>query len=174
MKRETEQVLAAMDKETVRIMRDLGVNLRIVHKIRTWATCTPISSPWTFPRVRPSTGRSRADRIDRPRRGHAPTPAEMEQPHRAAGRNAARPDPFAEERRKPHMVKNVEKGTVLVGHELGIGLSAGDSIEIEGVPLKIARIMPEYGTLQDVQLVTHLEDAQKILNNRARSIRSWR
>jgi hypothetical protein len=42
-------------------------------------------------------------------------------------------------------------------------LNAGDSIEIEGVSLKIARIMPEYGTLQDVQLVTHLEDAQQIL-----------
>jgi cell division protein FtsB len=32
MKRETEELLAAMDKETIRIMRDMGVNLRIVHQ----------------------------------------------------------------------------------------------------------------------------------------------
>ena len=32
MKQETESLLAEMDKETIRIMRDLGVNLRIVHK----------------------------------------------------------------------------------------------------------------------------------------------
>ena len=32
MKAETEKLLADMDKQTKRIMRDLGVNLRIVHR----------------------------------------------------------------------------------------------------------------------------------------------
>jgi putative ABC transport system permease protein len=67
---------------------------------------------------------------------------------------------------KPHMVKPVEKGTALIGHELGAGRKEGDTIQIEGVELRIAKIMQEYGSLQDVQIVTHLEDAQQILGKK--------
>jgi uncharacterized membrane protein len=65
---------------------------------------------------------------------------------------------------KEHMLKPVAPGTVLVGHELGVGLHEGETIEIEGQTFKIAKIMPEYGGLQDIQLVVDLHDAQKILN----------
>ena len=44
-----------------------------------------------------------------------------------------------------------------------MGLLEGGAIEIEGRELTIAKIMPEYGGLRDVQLVVHLRDAQEIL-----------
>ena len=45
----------------------------------------------------------------------------------------------------------------------GIGLEEGQNIDVNGHKFKIARILPEFGGLQDVQLVVHLHDAQKIV-----------
>jgi hypothetical protein len=61
------------------------------------------------------------------------------------------------------MVMRVEPGTVFIGSELGVGLRAGEMVDIEGESFKIAQIMPEFGGLQDVQIVMDLHDAQKVL-----------
>jgi putative ABC transport system permease protein len=165
MKQETEQMLAAMDRETTRIMRDMGVNLRIVHQDTNMGDLYTDFVAVDFPedyvhRL------AEAERIELIVHVVATLQHRLKWNNRTVLLVGTLPvlTHSQKNEEKPHMVKNVEKGTVLVGHELGHGLSAGDSIEIEGVPLKIARIMPEYGTLQDVQLVTHLEDAQKILD----------
>jgi hypothetical protein len=44
-----------------------------------------------------------------------------------------------------------------------VGLKAGETVEIEGKSFKIAQIMPEFGGLQDVQIVMDLHDAQEVL-----------
>ena len=165
MKRETEQVLAEMDKQTVRIMRDMGVNLRIVHKDTNMGDLYTDFLAVDFPEEYVYK-LAEAEQIELIVHVVATLQHRLKWNNRTVLLVGTLPvlTHSQKNEEKPHMVQNVEKGTVLVGHELGIGLSAGDSIEIEGIPLTIARIMPEYGTLQDVQLVTHLEDAQSILN----------
>lgn len=169
MKRETEQVLAQMDRETRRIMRDMGVNLRIVHQDTNMGDLYTDFVAVDFPedyvhRL------AEAERIELIVHVVATLQERLKWENRTVLLVGTLPvmthSQLNEE--KPHMVKNVEKGTVLVGHELGFGLNEGDAIEIEGHSLTIARIMPEYGTLQDVQFVTHLEDAQTILNKPGR------
>ena len=63
---------------------------------------------------------------------------------------------------KKHMVKPVDPGTVIVGHELGAGRKAGDSIEILGKSFRIAAVRPQAGTIEDVQLVMDLHEAQRL------------
>jgi putative ABC transport system permease protein len=66
------------------------------------------------------------------------------------------------------LVESIEQGTVRVGHELGIGLKEGDTVEIEGpgetFSFRVAEVYPESGTQQDVTLALHLHDAQKVLD----------
>jgi ABC-type lipoprotein release transport system permease subunit len=165
MKQETEAMLAKMDKETKRIMRDMGVNLRIVHKDTNMANLYTDFVAVDFPEdyvhrlaqskeieVIVHVVATLQDKIKWNDRtvllvGTLPVLTESQK-----------------NEEKPHMIKNVAEGTVLVGSEIGANHEEGDTIEIEGHQLTIAKIMPEYGSLQDVQLVTHLKDAQKILN----------
>ncbi len=169
MRRETEQLLAQMDRETRRIMRDMGVNLRIVHQETNMADLYTDFVAVDFPedyvhRL------AEAEQIELIVHVVATLQDRLKWNNRTVLLVGTLPVLTHSQKNEetPHMVRNVEKGTVLVGHELGLGLNEGDSIEIEGHSLKIARVMPEYGTLQDVQLVTHLEDAQTILNKPGR------
>ncbi|TVS14157.1 MAG: ABC transporter permease [Planctomycetaceae bacterium] len=169
MRRETEQLLAQMDRETRRIMRDMGVNLRIVHQDTNMADLYTDFVAVDFPedyvhRL------AEAEQIELIVHVVATLQDRLKWNNRTVLLVGTLPVLTHSQKNEetPHMVKNIEKGTVLVGHELGFGLNEGDSIEIEGHSLKIARVMPEYGTLQDVQLVTHLEDAQTILNKPGR------
>jgi predicted lysophospholipase L1 biosynthesis ABC-type transport system permease subunit len=58
----------------------------------------------------------------------------------------------------------VQPGTVQVGFELGHGRKVGGSIEIAGRKFRIARLMSEQGSKEDITLAVCLEDAQAILN----------
>jgi putative ABC transport system permease protein len=64
---------------------------------------------------------------------------------------------------KPHMVKRIEPGTVVLGHELGVSVKPGETIEIGDLEFTVAQIMPEFGGLQDVQILMDLHDTQKVL-----------
>lgn len=69
---------------------------------------------------------------------------------------------------KSPMGYNVKPGTVLVGYELAAGRKVGDSIDVAGRPLRIARILPEQGSKEDITLAVNLADAQAILNKAGR------
>jgi len=164
MEADTKKELAAMDKQTKRIMRDLGVNLRIVHKDTNMANLHTDFVAVDFPedyvhRL------AQAESIETIVHLVATLQDKIKWENRTALLFGTLPvlTQSQKNEEKPHMVRPVEKGTVLLGFELGTGRKEGESIQIEGHELKIAKIMPEYGSLQDVQLVTHLEDAQKIL-----------
>jgi putative ABC transport system permease protein len=169
MKQETERMLAVLDRETTRIMRDLGFNLRIVHKDTNMADLYTGFVAVDFPEEYVHK-LAESKQIELIVHVIATLQHRLKWNNRTVLLVGTLPVLTQSQKNeaKPHMIKNVEKGTVLVGYELGIGLNAGDSIEIEGIPLKIAKIMPEYGTVQDVQLVTHLEDAQQILGKPGR------
>jgi hypothetical protein len=169
MKHETEQVLAEMDKQTRRIMRDLGVNLRIVHRDTNMGNLYTDFVAVDFPEEyvqRLAT----SDQIETIVHLVATLQERIKWRERTCLLVGTLPVTTEAQKgeEKTHMVQPVEPGTVLVGHELGVGLKEGESIEVEGRAFKIAKIMPEYGGLQDVQLLLDLHDAQQVLNKPGR------
>lgn len=70
------------------------------------------------------------------------------------------------DRKKPAMAFEIEQGTVYAGYELGQkpGLKRGDSIDIRGKTLTVAKILSESGSTDDIRIQCHLRDAQTILN----------
>jgi len=169
MKADTEKKLAEMDKKTKRIMRDLGVNLRIVHKDTNMANLYTDFVAVDFPedyvhRL------AEAESIETIVHLLATLQHKIEWENRTALLVGTLPvlTQSQKNEEKPHMVKPVEKGTVLLGYELGIGFKEGDTIEVEGRKLRIVKIMPKYDSLQDVQLLTNLEDAQEILGKQSK------
>jgi hypothetical protein len=164
MQEETEVLLSAMDRDTKRIMRDLGVNLRIVHKDTSFGSLYTDFVAVDFPEEY-VTRLAEAPQIEKIVHLVATLQDKIKWNQRTALLVGKLPMATHSQKNaeKAHMMKAVEQGTVLVGHELGMGLKEGETIEIEGKQLKVAKVMPEYGGLEDVQLLVHLHDAQEIL-----------
>ncbi len=160
----TAATLAEMDKQTKRIMRDLGVNLRIVHRDTNLGNLYTDFVAVDFPEDYVQKLASAAQ-IETIVHLIATLQQKIKWRERTALVVGTLPVTSVAQRgeNKEHMAVPVEPGMVYVGHELGVGLKAGDTIEIEGQPFKIAQVMPEYGGLQDVQLVLDLHDAQRVL-----------
>jgi putative ABC transport system permease protein len=68
--------------------------------------------------------------------------------------------------KKPPMIFQVEPGTAYVGHQLAslLGIKQGDTIDVNGKRLKVARCLAESGGIDDMRIQCHLRDAQSILN----------
>lgn len=162
---ETAATLAEMDKQTKRIMRDLGVNLRIVHRGTNLGNLYTDFVAVDFPEDYVQKLASAAQ-IETIVHLIATLQQKIKWRERTALVVGTLPVTSVAQRgeNKEHMAVPVQPGTVYVGHELGVGLKAGETIEIEGQPFKVAQVMPEYGGLQDVQLVLDLHDAQRVLN----------
>ncbi len=167
--RETQSLLAAMDKQTKRIMRDLGVNLRVVHKDTNLGNLYTDFVAVDFPEEYVQK-LATSPQIETIVHLIATLQEKVKWRDRTALVVGTLPVSTVAQigENKEHMAVAVEPGCVFVGHELGAGLKADQTIEIEGQPFKIAQIMPEYGGLQDVQLVLDLHDAQRILNKPGR------
>ncbi len=161
---ETEQELANLEKQTRRLMRDMGFNLMIVHEK------TNMSDFWasdftTHYMPQEYVGRLAGDRrltlvthlvatlqekIDWNQRkvllvGYLP---ESTQSHL---------------RQKTPMGYNVKPGAVLLGHELGVGRKPGEMIDVLGKKFTVERISPEQGSKEDITIAMHLRDAQEVL-----------
>ncbi len=164
-KKETEAILADMDKQTKRIMRDLGVNLRIVHRDTNLSNLYTDFVAVEFPEEYIQK-LAAAEQIETIVHLIATLQQKIKWRERTALVVGTLPvtSKAQSSEGKQHMGVVVEPGTVYVGHELGVGLKQGETIEIEGQAFQIAQIMPEFGGLNDVQLVLDLHDAQKILN----------
>ncbi len=162
MQAETEALLTQMDTETKRIMRDLGVNLRIVHRDTNMGDLYTDFLAVDFPEDYVQR-LAQSEHIETMEHVVATLQHKIKWKDRTVLLIGTLPVSRATSQ-KNHMAKNVEPGTALVGFELGAGLKEGDTIEIEGRALRVARIMPEYGSLEDVQLAVNLKDAQEILH----------
>jgi len=66
---------------------------------------------------------------------------------------------------KGKMGLKTEEARAFVGHTIHstLGLKQGDTVEINGRELTVAKCLPRRGTKQDIRLYTHLSDAQAIL-----------
>lgn len=161
---ESDRTLAEMDKQTRRIMRDLGVNLRIVHRDTNLGNLYTDFVAHDFPEEYVQR-LAEAEQIETIVHLVATIQQKMKWNDRTILLVGMLPvlTQSQKNEEKPHMVKDVKPGTVLVGHELGVGLQVGDKLEIEGHEFEITDIRPESGTLEDIQLILHLHDAQKVL-----------
>ena len=163
MQDETNRLLAEMDKQTKRIMRDLGVNLRIVHKDTNMGSLYTdfVAKEFDEEYVHRL---AEAPSIETIVHVVAMLQHKMKWNDRTVLLVGTKPvlTESQKNEEKPHMVKPVEPGTVIVGSELAGDHKEGDKISVNDVELTIAKIMPEFGGLQDVQLLVDLKDAQKI------------
>jgi putative ABC transport system permease protein len=68
-------------------------------------------------------------------------------------------------KKHPPMIFSVEPGTVHVGYEAArlLGTKKGDTISLGAHSLRVARAMPEQGTIDDVRVIGLLSDVQQIL-----------
>lgn len=168
MEEETKKELDVLDKRTKRIMRDLGVNLRIVHQDTNMTSLYTDFHAVDFPETYVER-LANAEGIDKIVHLVATLQQKIKWNNRTVLLVGMLPVMTNSQKNeeKPHMVKPVAEGTVLVGHDLaGFGteqrLKAGDTLEIEGRTFKVAQVMPEMGTIEDAQLVLHLRDAQEV------------
>jgi hypothetical protein len=174
MQKKANETLAQLDKETTRTMRDLGFNLNIVHKDTSMGALhvehKVVDMPEQYIHQL-----ANAEEIDMIRH----LVATLQDLIKWNGRTALLVGFLPEVHQshmteKPDMVSPIEPGTVVVGNELAVSvkggdgpLKQGDTIEISGpggeFPFKVAEVLPQHGTQQDVTLSVHLHDAQKIL-----------
>lgn len=162
---ETEAELEAMDKETTRIMRDMGFNLLIVHRD------TNMADLWANDYAAVDMPQEYVERLAGAEELTLVTHlvATLQQRIKWNDRTVLLVGYMPEAtqshmRMKKPMGYVIEPGTVYIGHELGIGRSEGDAIEILGQPFTIAKILPEQGSKEDITIAMALEDAQRILD----------
>ena len=67
--------------------------------------------------------------------------------------------------KKPPMVRAVKSGQIHIGSEVAKQMhwKKGDMVELNGHKLQVARRMPEMGSVDDVRIVGNLADIQKVL-----------
>lgn len=58
----------------------------------------------------------------------------------------------------------IEPGTVFLGYELGVGKKAGETIKVLDREFRIAHVLREQGSKEDITIAMHLADAQTLLN----------
>lgn len=161
--------LAQLDKQTKRIMRDLGFNLRIVHKntdmTQLYAAFVAFDMPEEYlSRLAESPEITKIVHL-------VATLKQMvqweDQPRLLVG--------FAPEATQTHVEKKapmgfqIKPGTVYLGAVSGEGHAVGDKVDILGKEFEIARILPAHGTAEeDIAICMHLKDAQEVLEKPGR------
>jgi putative ABC transport system permease protein len=158
----------AQQRETRRITRDMGFNLRIIPKatdmIAFWNNGF---SEYTMPEA------CIARIAGRENISYNHLIATLQQRVVVKGQNVIVTG-LADElsppgRKKTKMVSIIDPGTVHVGFEAArqLGWKKGDEVQIGGYSFKVARSMPEAGNADDVRLILTLPDAQAVLDKPA-------
>ena len=164
MQAKADNDLAQLDKQTKRIMRDLGFNLRIVHKntdmTQLYAAFVAFDMPEEYiARLAESPEITKIVHL-------VATLKQMvqweEKPRLLVS--------FAPEATQAHIEKKapmgfqIKPGTVYLGAVSGEGHKVGDKVDILGKEFEVARILPPHGTAEeDIAICMHLEDAQEVL-----------
>ncbi len=163
--KETAKKLAAMDKQVTRLMRDMGFNLMIVHKD------TNMADFWASDYAAVDMPQEYVDRLAKARELTLVTHlvATLQQKIKWNDRTVLLIGYMPEAtqshlRKKKPMGYVIAPGTVYLGHELGVGRREGDTVEILGHEFKIAKILPEQGSKEDIAIAMSLADAQRVLN----------
>ncbi len=169
----TQADLDRLRKETQRLMRDMGFNLLIVHRD------TNMADFWSADFAVHDMPQEYVDRLARDARltlvRHlvASLQAKITWENRKVllvGYLPEVPQPHLPE--KPPMGYTVPPGEAFLGYELGVGRKVGESIRIRVGDVerqfRIARILPEQGSKEDITIAVSLADAQALLNKPGR------
>jgi putative ABC transport system permease protein len=156
--------LASMEKQTRRLMRDMGFNLMIVH------SDTNMSDFWAADFATKDMPQEYVDRLADDGRLNLVTHlvATLQEKITWQNRKVLLVG-YLPESTQSHMKKkkpmgfNVASGTVFLGSELGASHKPGDKIEVLDKQFTVAKILPERGSKQDITIAMHLADAQAVL-----------
>jgi putative ABC transport system permease protein len=185
LQEETDKQLAELDKKTKRIMRDMGVNLRIVHQDTKMGDLYTDFVAVDFPEdyVNKLANAPQVETI-------VHLIATLQEKIKWNGRTVLLvgmlPVLTASQKNaeRQHMAQPVEEGSVVVGYELANGLAgealensdkngngkldAGEPLDVLGQSFTVAEVRPEAGGLEDIQLVLNLHDAQQLVGKQGR------
>ncbi len=160
-----DKELAKLEDETRILMRDMGFNLLIVHKD------TNMADFWAEDFAVHDFPEEYVYRLAKDQRLTLVTHLVATQQQRIKWENRSvllvgyLPEvPQAHLPHKKPMGYNIERGTVFLGFELGQNRAEGEEVEVLGRSFKIARILPEQGSKEDISICMNLRDAQELLN----------
>ncbi|UCE04663.1 MAG: FtsX-like permease family protein [bacterium] len=155
----------ASKRETVRLMRDIGFNLRIIPEAtnmeKFWITGF---SEFTMPESYVH------EIVSHKGLSYNHLTATLQKKLSWKGSEiiltGIAPEVCPPGKGKSPMAFSIEQGTVYVGFEPArrLGLKNGDLIDIFGQPFTIARCLSESGSNDDIRIYAHLHDVQKLLD----------
>jgi putative ABC transport system permease protein len=164
---QTQQKMDKLADETRKLMRDMGFNLLIVHKD------TNMADFWAADFATADMPQDFVDRLaaERNLATIAHLVASLQQKIEFEGRKVLLvgylPETTqAHRKKKKPMGYDIEPGTVLLGFELAAGRKVDGTVEILGKSFRIAKILPEKGSKEDITLAVHLGDAQALLDDK--------
>ena len=154
----------ANQRETRRVTRDMGFNLRVIPQdtnmeqfyLSNYSEQTmPENSVDKLARVKNFSYNHLVASLQRPLEIHG---------HRVLllGISGEQAPPG---KKKPPMIFSVEPGTVHVGYEAAklLRVKKGDTISLRDQTLRVARTIPEMGTVDDIRVIGLLSDVQRVL-----------
>ncbi|MFV1967325.1 MAG: ABC transporter permease [Pirellulaceae bacterium] len=165
MEKKAQGDLAELDQRTKQIMRELGFNLRIVHRntdmTKLYADFVSFDMPEEYlTRLAESPEITKIVHLV----------ATLRQMVDWEGKSRLIVG-FAPEATQSHMEKKapmglqIKQGFVYLGNVAAEGHDVGESVEILGKTFEIARILPAHGKAEeDIAICMHLKDAQEVLN----------
>ncbi len=155
----------ASQRETTRLMRDIGYNIRIIPKETRmddyWAKGY---SEYTIPQQYAVEFASHKDLSFNHILATLKYPIEWQGKDVILQGISSELAPPGKE--KPSMIFEIEPGTVYIGYTLAkqLGINKGDTIELKGQPFNVVHTLNETGTEEDIWIFCHLSDAQSLLN----------
>jgi putative ABC transport system permease protein len=160
----TRAELGRLESETTRLMRDMGFNLLIV------PAETDMSDFWSADFAAAAMPEQYVKRLAADRRltyvTHlvATLNEKIDWEHRKVLVTGYLPESTQSHmQHKTPMGYRIEPGTVWLGHELGAGRKTGQTLAVKGRNFRIARMLPEQGSKEDITIAMHLADAQAVL-----------
>jgi len=154
----------ASQRETVRLMRDMGLNLRVIPK----GTEMNLFFERGFSdRTMPEDYAWKLATHEGVSSNHitAVLIGKIEWRAKSAILMGITPEIFPPGKEKPVIVEPVERGTLYVGYQLAgdLQIEVGAQVELEGRSFTVAGCGPETGTDEDITVQCHIGDAQEIL-----------
>lgn len=163
--RQTEADMRKLEDETRKLMVEMGFNLMIVHRD------TNMSDMWASDFAAHDMPQEYVQRLANARELTLVTHLVATLQQRIDWKN----QPvllvgYLPEVTQSHIAKkkpmgfDIEPGSVYLGHLLARELAEGDAIEVLGKQFRVARILEERGSKEDIMMAMNLADAQEILN----------
>lgn len=155
----------AQERETRRVTRDLGFNLRIIPK------STDMDQFYATGFSQQTMPEAAVHRLV----GHGNISynhlvAMLQRPLMLSGKEVLltgiSPEYAPPGQRKKPMSYSIEPGRAHIGYRLAqrLQLVEGDSLELEGKPFQVERVLSEIGTVDDIRVFANLADVQNVLN----------